>query len=134
MDTSQDFALTRCVIGLAIEVHSCLGPGLLESAYEECLCIELERSGIAFGRQVPLPITYKGTCLDLSYRMDAAIGDQLIVEIKAVEKVLSIHKAQLLTYLRPSGYPTGLLLNFNTVVLKDGIHRVALSASSASLR
>ena len=134
LDTSQDFALTRCVIGLAIEVHSRLGPGLLGIPYEECLCIELERSGIAFGRQVPLPITYQGTCLDLSYRMDVVIGDRLIVEIKAVEKgtCQSIRPAS--AYLRLSGYPTGLLLNFNTVVLKDGIHRIALSASSASLR
>jgi GxxExxY protein len=135
---SQDSVLTHRVIGLAIEVHSYLGPGLLESAYEECLCIELRCSGIALGRQVPLPIEYKGTRLDFSYRMDMVIEEKLIIEIKAVERVLPIHKAQLLTYLRLTGHPTGLLLNFNNIVLKNGIHRVALShghsASSASLR
>jgi GxxExxY protein len=135
---SQDFVLTHRVIGLAIEVHSCLGPGLLESACEECLCIELSCSGIAFGRQVPLPIEYKGARLDFGYRMDMVIEEKLIIEIKAVERVLPIHKAQLLTYLRLSGHPTGLLLNFNNIVLKNGIHRVALSrahsAFSASLR
>jgi GxxExxY protein len=138
LNESQDFVLTHRIIGLAIEVHSCLGAGLLESAYEECICIELKRSGIAFKRQVPLPIEYKGTYLDFSYRMDMVIEEKLIIEIKSVERILPIHKAQLLTYLRLSGYPTGLLMNFNSVVFKNGIHRVALSrghsASSASLR
>jgi GxxExxY protein len=118
--------LTNRVIGLAIGVHRELGPGLLESAYEECLCFELKQSGIAFGRQVPLPVVYKGIRLDCGYRLDVVVQNQLIVEIKSVDQLLSIHDAQLLTYLRLSGQKVGLLMNFNTVVLKDGIRRLVL--------
>jgi len=132
MDTSQDFSLTHRVIGLAMEVHSQLGPGLLESAYEECLCLELARSAIDYRRQIPLPVTYKGLKLDLEYRMDIVVENRLIIEIKVVERILPVHKAQLLTYLRLSGYPTGLLMNFHTAMLKEGIHRVALSRQASA--
>jgi len=115
--------LTDRVIGLAIGVHRELGPGLLESAYQECLCYELEQSGIVFGRQVPLAIVYKGTRLDCGYRLDIVVQRQLIIEIKSVDRLLPIHDAQLLTYLRLSGYKIGLLMNFNTVLLKEGIRR-----------
>ncbi len=119
-------SLTESVIGLAIEVHRALGPGLLESAYQECLCYELKTNGIAFGRQVALPVIYKTVKLDCGYRMDLVIDDQLIVELKTVEKILPIHEAQLLTYLKLSEIRTGLLLNFNTAVLKNGIKRMVL--------
>ncbi len=119
-------SLTESVIGFAIEVHRTLGPGLLESAYQECLCYELKADGIAFGRQVALPVIYKTVKLDCGYRMDLVVDDQLVVELKTVEKILPIHEAQLLTYLRLSGIRTGLLLNFNTAVLKNGIKRMVL--------
>ena len=118
--------LTESVIGLAIEVHRALGPGLLESAYQECLCYELKANGIAFGRQVALPVVYKSVKLDCGYRMDLVVDDRLVVELKTVEKILPIHEAQLLTYLRLSGIRTGLLLNFNTAVLKNSIKRMVL--------
>ena len=119
-------SLTESVIGLVIEVHRALGPGLLESAYQECLCYELRAKGIAFGRQVALPVVYKSVKLDCGYRMDLVVDDRLVVELKTVEKILPIHEAQLLTYLRLSGIRTGLLLNFNTAVLKNGIKRMVL--------
>jgi GxxExxY protein len=115
--------LTEKVIGLAIEVHRQLGPGLLESAYEECLCLELQEAGLAFRRQVPLPITYKSIRLDCGYRLDVLIEDQLILELKSVDGLLPIHEAQVLTYMKLSGIPTGLLLNFNSAVLKNGMRR-----------
>jgi GxxExxY protein len=118
--------LSGRVIGLAIEVHRQLGPGLLESAYEECLCFELAEAGIEFARQIPLSLMYKTVRLDCGYRMDVVVADRLILEIKTVERIMPIHKAQLLTYLRLSGHRVGLLLNFNTVVLKDDIHRLVL--------
>ncbi len=123
---SERDSLTESVIGLAIEVHRALGPGLLESAYQECLCYELKANGIAFGRQVALPVVYKSVKLDCGYRMDLVVDDRLVVELKTVEKILPIREAQLLTYLRLSGIRTGLLLNFNTSVLKDGIKRMVL--------
>ncbi len=119
-------SLTESVIGLAIEVHRALGPGLLESAYQECLCFELKAKGIAFGRQVTLPVVYKSVKLDCGYRMDLVVDDRLVVELKTVEKILPVHEAQLLTYLRLSGIRTGLLLNFDTSVSKDGIKRMVL--------
>ena len=118
--------LTSRIIGSAIEVHKNLGPGLLESAYEECLCYELTISKIAFERQVELPITYKKIRLDCGFRMDIVIENSVVVELKTVEKILPLHEAQLLTYLKLSGFKTGLLLNFNTPVLKDGIQRMVL--------
>jgi GxxExxY protein len=118
--------LTEKVIGLAIAVHRELGPGLLESAYEECLCYELKDRGIAFTRQVPLAVNYKGVRLDCGYRIDLIVERTLLLEIKAVEKLLPIHDAQILTYLRLSRIRVGLLMNFNTVVLRDGIRRIVL--------
>jgi len=118
--------LTERVIGLAIGVHRELGPGLLESAYEECLCFELRQAGIGYSRQQPLAIIYKGVRLDCGYRLDVVVQKELIVEIKSVEQLLPIHNAQLLTYLRLSGCKTGLLLNFNSVILKDGIRHLVL--------
>ena len=124
-DTERD-PITREVIGAAIEVHRVLGPGLLESAYEECLCHELNLRKIAFERQVALPVSYKGVQLDCGYRMDIVLPGRLVIEVKAVEQLASIHDAQLLTYLKLSGIRTGLLLNFNVPLLRDGIRRLVL--------
>ena len=118
--------LTEKVIGLAIEVHRGLGPGLLESAYEECLCYELDQHGIPYRRQVPLRVAYKDVELDCGYRMDIVVDGVLIIELKTVEKILPVHDAQLLTYLKLSGLHTALLLNFNVAVLKEGIRRRVL--------
>jgi GxxExxY protein len=126
MALSHGNALTERVIGLAIDVHRQLGPGLLESAYEECLCFELKQYGIVHCRQVPLPVVYKDVRLDCGYRMDVVVEEELVVEIKAVERLMPIHDAQMLTYLRLSGYKIGLLMNFNSVVLKDGLRRLVL--------
>ncbi|MCH7930605.1 MAG: GxxExxY protein [Proteobacteria bacterium] len=118
--------LSNRVIGLAIEVHRGLGPGLLESAYEECLCYEFKTNDVPFRRQVPLPVIYKSVKLDCGYRMDIVVDETLVVELKTVERLLPLHDAQLLTYLKLSGIRKGLLLNFNTPVLKDGIRRLVL--------
>jgi GxxExxY protein len=120
----DDVALSERVIGCAIEVHRHLGPGLLESAYEDCLCFELGAAGLVFRRQVQLPVIYKGMPLAAAYRLDLLIADRLVVEVKSVERILAVHEAQLLTYLRLSGHRAGLLLNFNHAVLKEGIRRV----------
>ena len=119
----QQEALTQAVIGAAIEVHRRLGPGLLESAYEECLCHELQLRGMSFQRQVALPVEYKGVRLDCGYRLDIIVEDTLVLELKAVDHLASIHEAQLLSYLRLSGKHVGLLINFNVMILKDGITR-----------
>ena len=116
--------LSSSVIGAAIEVHKTLGPGLLESAYEECLCLELESRSIAFERQKPLPVTYKNQVIDCAYRIDILVQDAVVVELKAVDRIEPIHKAQLLTYLKLSNKKLGLLINFNVPVLKDGIVRI----------
>jgi GxxExxY protein len=118
--------LTEKIIGFAIEVHHTLGPGLLESACEECLCFELKQGGLAFRRQVSLPIIYKSVRLDCGYRLDLVIDDRVIVELRTVERLMPIHEAQMLTYLKLSGIRTGLLLNFNSAVLKDGMRRLIL--------
>lgn len=118
--------LTSRVIGLAFGVHRELGPGLLESAYEECLCFELKQDGIAYARQVPLAIVYKGVRLDCGYRLDIVVQRELIIEIKSVDQLMPIHEAQILTYLRLSKHKVGLLMNFNMVALKDGIRRFVL--------
>jgi GxxExxY protein len=115
--------LTEAIIGAAIDVHRELGPGLLESAYEECLCHEISSHGLAFRRQAELPVRYKKVNLDCGYRMDLLVEETVILELKSVEKILPIHEAQLMTYLKISGKPVGLLLNFNVPVLKDGILR-----------
>ena len=124
MDTKEKAnALSYKVIGAAIAVHKALGPGLLESAYEECLCQELKLQNIPFERQVELPIEYKGLQLSAGYRMDIVVGGLVVVELKSVEKVLPIHEAQLITYLRLSKIRLGLLMNFNVDILKKGITR-----------
>jgi len=112
--------LTEKVIGAAIEVHRSLGPGLLESAYEECLCHELHLRDVSFERQVPVPVEYKGVKLDCGYRIDLVVGGSLVLELKCVESVLPVHEAQLLTYLRLTGKRVGLILNFNVPVLTRG--------------
>ena len=117
-------SLTDQVIGYAIEVHKELGPGLLESAYEECLCYELRQSGIEFVQQASLPVSYKNISLECGYRIDIVVENALIVEIKAVRAFQPIHEAQLLTYLKLSGIQTGLLINFNVPLLKEGIKRL----------
>lgn len=116
--------LTSKIIGSAIEVHRTLGPGLLESAYEECLAYELVQLHLSVERQFPLPLDYKGTHLDCSYFLDLVVADAVVVELKTVDKLIPIHDAQLLTYLKLSGYKTGLLINFNTALLKNGIKRM----------
>ncbi len=122
----NDSGVTDLIIRSAIEVHRTLGPGLLESAYEECLCYELTLNGMPLERQKSLPLTYKGLRLDCGYRMDIVVAECVVVELKCVEKILPIHEAQLLTYLKLSGLRTGLVLNFHTHVLKDGIKRLVL--------
>lgn len=119
--------LSQKIIGAGITVHQALGPGLLENIYEECMAIQMKKDGLSFERQKEIPIIYDGVKLDLSYKADFVIEDQVIIELKAVEKLLPIHEAQLLTYLKLSGRQLGLLMNFNTVLLKDGIKRMALS-------
>jgi GxxExxY protein len=126
MSLSHDSELSERVIGLAIEVHRQLGPGLLESAYEECLSFELRNSGIEHRRQVALPVVYKDVRLDCGYRMDIVVERSLIVEIKATERVTPVHEAQTLTYLRLSGIQVGLLMNFNSVALRQGLRRFVL--------
>lgn len=115
--------ITGAIIGAAIEVHKLLGPGLLESAYEECLASEFTLRGIRFERQKPTPLIYKSVKLECGYRMDFLVDGQIVVELKAVDSLGPIHEAITLTYLRLSGCKTGLLINFNVVVLKDGIRR-----------
>jgi len=121
-----DQELTHAIIGAAIEVHRVLGPGLLESAYEECLARELTLQGIPFERQKSLPVVYKGVKLECGYRVDLLIDGRVVVELKAVEALAPIHDAILLTYLRLSGCKIGLLMNFHCTVLKDGIRRRVL--------
>ena len=113
--------VTEAVIGAAIEVHRGLGPGLLESAYQECLCQELSLRNIPFDSQLELPVAYKGLRLECGYRVDLLIDDRVVVEVKAVEALLPVHQAQLLTYLRLGGWKLGLLINFNVPILKQGI-------------
>jgi GxxExxY protein len=124
--------VTQQVIGCAIEVHRNLGPGLLESTYERCLAHELKLAGVSFLNQTPLPIDYKGITLDSAYRLDFLIDDYLVVELKAVEQLLPIHQAQLITYMKLAEAPVGLLINFNVKLLKDGIRRLFPSPSALS--
>jgi GxxExxY protein len=115
--------LTREVIGAAIEVHRTLGPGLLESAYRKSLCRELLLRGVPYKKEWPLPLEYKGIHLEAGYRVDIVAANLVLVGVKSVSALAPIHDAQLLTYLRLGGWRVGLLMNFNVVVLKDGIHR-----------
>jgi GxxExxY protein len=118
--------ITEKIIGCAIDVHKYLGPGLLESTYEECLAYELRKSNIPFERQKPLPVIYKETRLDCGYRIDILVNQQVIVEIKAIDNLIPIHEAQLLTYLKLSGCKIGLIINFNVKLLKHGLKRIIL--------
>ena len=118
--------LTEAIIGAAMEVHRMLGPGLLESTYEMCLCHELSIRGIPFERQVPIPVEYKGVKLDCGYRADIVADESILVEIKAIDSMLSVHEAQLLSYLKLGGWKIGLLINFNVELLKHGIRRRVL--------
>ena len=118
--------LTQKIIGFAIEVHRQLGPGLFESTYERCLCFELERARVGYQKEVPLPVVYKSMQLDCSYRLDIVVENRVIVELKAVERLMPIHEAQILTYLKLSQIKTGLLMNFNSATLKDGLRRFVL--------
>ena len=116
--------ITEAIIGAAIEVHRVLGPGLLESAYEACLAFELAQRGLRVEQQKPLPVVYREVKLDAGYRLDLVVEDTVIVEIKAVDRLERIHEAQLLSYLRLSGYRIGLLINFNVTLLKNGLKRI----------
>jgi GxxExxY protein len=130
--------LTEQIIGAAIEVHRTLGPGLLESAYDECLCHELARRQIAFERQRSVPVHYKGVRLDCGYRLDLLVDGRVVVETKAVDALQPIHEAQMLTYLKLGGWQVGLLINFHVPVLRHGVKRLVNnfdpSAPSAPLR
>ena len=127
-----DDPVTREVIGAAITVHQALGPGLLESAYQTCLAHEIRKRGFRAETEVHLPVSYDGMKLDCGYRLDIVVGDAVIVEVKAVESVMSVHLAQLLTYLRLAGKSRGLLLNFNVTLLKNGIYRRVLTPTKSS--
>jgi GxxExxY protein len=116
--------ISNRIIWAAIEVHRSLGAGLLESAYEECMCHELSLQGLSFERQKQLPVFYKGANLDCGYRLDLVVEGKIILELKSVIRIEPIHHAQLLTYLRLSGLKLGILLNFNVPLMKDGIKRV----------
>lgn len=116
--------ITESIIGAAVNVHRALGPGLLESAYEACLAFELAEQGLKIEQQKPLPVAYRQVKLDCGYRLDILVEKEVIVKVKAVDRLASIHKAQLLSYLKLSGCKIGLLINFNVCVLKDGIRRV----------
>jgi GxxExxY protein len=124
--------LTEKVIGAAVEVHRLLGPGLLESVYEECLCRELHLRGLTFERQVSLPVEYKGAKLDCGYRIDLVVNGLIVLELKCVERILKVHEAQLLTYLRLSGKPVGFIFNFYSDVLtRGGMVRKVLEQSKS---
>ena len=122
--------LTGRIIGAAIAVHRDLGPGLLEGTYEECLAAELDFCGIRFEKQVSLPISYREKILTRAYRLDFVVEKSVVIELKAVEKILPVHEAQMLTYLRLSGLETGLVINFNSVPLKAGIRRINRTKTS----
>ena len=125
--------LTQKVIGCAIEVHRYLGPGLLESAYEQCLAHELALAGLAFKVQAAIPVEYKNIKLDCGYRSDLFVEDRLVVQLKSVAQILPIHEAQVITYIKLAQAPVGLLINFNVVLLKHGIRRLFQSPSPLSL-
>jgi|SRR5690554_7318127 len=129
----KDYNLTSEIIGGAIEVHKALGPGLLESAYNECLAYELEVRGFSVQREVLLPITYKEVEIDHGYRLDLLIENRIVIELKAVEKFTDVHTAQILTYMKLGGFDLGLLINFHEKLLKDGIKRFVLYPSPFSL-
>jgi GxxExxY protein len=123
-ETQRINSITEQIIGAAIEIHRALGPGLLESAYLACLLFELGQRGLQCRSEVSLPVVYKGVRLDCGYRIDLIVEETVIVELKAVEKLLPVHDAQLITYLKLTGKPIGLLINFNVPLLKDGVRRL----------
>lgn len=116
--------ITREIIGSAIQVHATLGPGLLESAYRICLHEELVLKGLRVEVETPIPLTYRGRRIDVGYRIDLLVEDRVLVELKALTKMLPVHEAQLLSYLRLGGYPVGVLINFHVLLLRDGIRRM----------
>ena len=116
--------ITDAIIGCSIEIHKQLGPGLLESAYKECLFYELKNNGFDVKREITMPIVYKEIKLDYGYRMDLLVENKVVVELKTVDFIMDVHKAQLLTYLKLGNYKLGLLINFNETLLKDGIKRI----------
>ena len=120
-------SLTQSIIGAAMEVHKMLGPGLLESAYEECLCHELNLRNLAYQRQYSVPVCYKDVNLDCGYRIDILVDERVVVELKAVEHLTNVHDAQLLSYLKSGGWRVGLIINFNVPILKQGIRRKVLN-------
>ena len=122
MESRKNFSeLSNKVIGCAIEVHKALGPGLLESAYQQCLCHELKLNGIGFQVEKPLPIDYKGCRLDCGYRIDILVEDEIILELKSVEQLNHVHEAQILSYMKLLGKKQGFLINFNVTLLKNGL-------------
>lgn len=126
LDEHRINSITGAIIDCSIRVHKELGPGLLESVYEVCLMKELINEGLSVKRQLNLPVIYKGEKIDIDFKIDLLVEDEVIVELKAVESILPVHEAQILTYLKLSGKQIGLLLNFNTKLLKDGIRRFVL--------
>jgi GxxExxY protein len=128
----KDSELTRGIIGAAIAVHRELGPGLLEAVYEECLSFELGLNGIPFVRQKPIPVIYRGNKLDCGYRADLVVANRVIVEIKAIASIAPVHEAVMMTYLRLSSCRIGLLINFHSAVLKDGVHRFVWNYNSTA--
>jgi len=129
----NDTDITRGIIGAAIEVHKLLGPGLLESAYEECLCHELALRGHRFLKQKPVPLIYKSARLDCGFRLDLLVEGRVVVELKSIDSLGPIHEAIILTYLRLSGHPVGLLINFNVPVLKDGVRRFVMPPAASAV-
>ncbi len=131
MDTDR---LGEAVLGCSLRVHRALGPGLLENAYEGCLAHELARAGLAYRRQVTLPVQYEGVSIELGYRLDLLVEEAIVVEVKAFEQIKPVHRSQVLTYLKLGGYSLGYLINFNTQMLKEGIYRVINSAANSPPR
>ncbi len=121
----EENRIGELVLGCALRVHRALGPGLLENAYEACLAYEFGKVGLEFKRQLALPVIYDGATIDVGYRLDLLVGDRVVVEVKAVDRIVDIHRAQLLSYLKLGDYRMGYLLNFNVRLLKDGICRLA---------
>ena len=124
VDLNRVNPLSERVIGAGIKVHRALGPGLLESVYQVCLALELQRAGMSFKQNVPLPVEYDGVLIKIGFRLDIVVEDYLVLEVKSVKKLSEIHDAQLLTYLKLSGLPVGLLMNFNVPLMKKGIKRL----------
>ncbi|HEX3916743.1 MAG TPA: GxxExxY protein [Caulobacteraceae bacterium] len=121
MDDNQ---IGELILGCALRVHKALGPGLLESAYEACLAHELAKAGIGFERQLSLPVLYDGMTVDIGYRLDLLVAGRVVIEVKALKRILEVHRAQLLSYVRRGGFRLGYLINFNVVLLKTGIVRL----------